>query len=184
MPYCGAPFIKSRKQSNQLLRQSSLTTPMPSANAFPSAATYSQLNNKYDQIEDLSYDKVDSRVYLYYIDALGIAPICIALIFYAAYQVFEVASKLWLSAWASTKSPEDMEGKLTNADSNRIDPCIMWLNCIIYFIYYYHLTTKFRTGWDWLHYNLWTTWLTSVRCISCCNITCKPTHIVSIFAPA
>ena len=115
MPYCGAPFIKSRKQSNQLLRQSSLTTPMPSASAFPSAATYSQLNNKYDQIEDLSYDKVDSRVYLYYIDALGIAPICIALIFYAAYQVFEVASKLWLSAWASTKSPEDMEGKLTNA---------------------------------------------------------------------
>ena len=111
MPYCGAPFIKPRKQS---IRSSSSTTPVPSASAFPSAATCSHINNKYDQIEDLSYDKVDFRVYLYYLEALGIGPICVALIFYVAYQVFEVASKLWLSEWASTKSPQAIEGMLMN----------------------------------------------------------------------
>ena len=116
MPYSGAPYITARKQSSYGLptgpRRFSSTPAISIAvgDEFPMAATYSQTNNKYDQIEDLSYDNVNLQVYMYYAEALGIAPICIAMIFYVAYQVFEVASKLWLSAWASTKSHKEIKG--------------------------------------------------------------------------
>ena len=116
MPYSGAPYIKARRQSSYAIptgsRRISLTpaTSIAVGDEFPMAATYSQTNNKYDQIEDLSYDNVNRQVYMYYADALGIGPICIALIFYVAYQVFEVASKLWLSEWASTKSHKELKG--------------------------------------------------------------------------
>ena len=117
MPYCG-DILWARRQS--IKRKPSLTTASskdPPNDEFPSAATYSQTNNKYDQIEDLSYDNVNLQVYMYYAEAMGIGPICIALLFYVAYQGFEVASKLWLSAWASTKSHKDIQGKLaTNYD--------------------------------------------------------------------
>ena len=114
MPYCGAPYISNRSQSIRALRKTSLTTDTSipvRGDEFPSAATYSQTNNKYDQIEDLSYDSVSFQVYMYYLEAMGIGPICVAMLFYVAYQVFEVASKLWLSAWTSTKSHRELHGK-------------------------------------------------------------------------
>lgn len=116
MPYSGAPYISARRPSaiQYAIRRKSLThgtSIQAPSDEFPMAATYSQTNNKYDQIEDLSYDNVNIQVYMYYAEALGIGPICIALIFYVAYQIFEVASKLWLSAWASTKSHKEIKGK-------------------------------------------------------------------------
>lgn len=114
MPYSGTPYISARKYSGCYgIRRKSLThatSIQAPSDEFPIAATYSQANNKYDQIEDLSYDNVDFQVYMYYAEALGIGPICIALVFYVAYQVFEVASKLWLSEWASTKSHKEIKG--------------------------------------------------------------------------
>ena len=116
MPYSGAPYIsarrlsdfRERKRKKSLTHAGSIAAP---SDEFPLAATYSQTNNRYDQIEDLSYDNVNLQVYMYYAEALGIGPICVALVFYVAYQVFEVASKLWLSAWASTKSHKEIKGK-------------------------------------------------------------------------
>ena len=94
LPYSGTPTFNRRRSSGITSTQS----------AFPPAATCSNLNNKYNNIEDLSYDNVTHDVYLYYAKALGIAQLTAALLFYLAYQVFEVASKLWLSSWASTRS--------------------------------------------------------------------------------
>ncbi len=41
----------------------------------------------YDQIEELTYDKVCTDVYMYYIEALGRTPISAALMLYIGYQV-------------------------------------------------------------------------------------------------
>ena len=43
----------------------------------------------YDQLEELTYDKVCSDVYLYYLKALGKTPISAALMLYIGYQVWE-----------------------------------------------------------------------------------------------
>ena len=115
MPYSGTPNISARRKSyfNEYgVRRKSLTTAssVVANDEFPEAASYCQTNNRYDQIEDLSYDNVDLQVYMYYAEALGIGHICIAMLFYIAYQAFEVASKLWLSEWASTKSHKEIKG--------------------------------------------------------------------------
>ena len=115
MPYSGTPNISARRKSyfnEYAVRRKSLTTAssVVANDEFPEAASYCQTNNRYDQIEDLSYDNVDLQVYMYYAEALGIGHICIAMLFYIAYQAFEVASKLWLSEWASTKSHKEIKG--------------------------------------------------------------------------
>ena len=57
---------------------------MPMPNAKKSRATQ---GSQYDQIDDLSKEKVSPEVYKYYMKALGASPVTVALLFYFSYQV-------------------------------------------------------------------------------------------------
>jgi len=56
-----------------------------------------------DALEDLPCEKVSREVYAYYLKALGASPVSFAMVLYVLYQMFEIASKLWLSAWAESR---------------------------------------------------------------------------------
>ena len=80
-------------------------------------------NSNFDQLDDLPCENVSPDVYIYYLKALGTSPVSFAVVLYIFYQVrlktnllllcsffsiisfqiFEIASKLWLSAWASSR---------------------------------------------------------------------------------
>lgn len=55
--------------------------------ASPMMANSHKDTSVFDQIDDMPYEKVSPEVYGYYLRALGIFNICVALVFYFGYQV-------------------------------------------------------------------------------------------------
>jgi hypothetical protein len=68
-----------------MTRTSSIAAACP--NVKPASNSNCHGGSNYDQVDDLSLDKVSRDVYMYYLKALGSTPISLAMLLYVGYQV-------------------------------------------------------------------------------------------------